>query len=503
MNSPSPLLSDVPGPALTPDPESLQLKREMGFWSSFSLAFAFMSPIIGLYGVFGLALMAAGPAFWWGLLVVLLGQALVAAVLAELASRWPVAGGVCLWSRSLLGHTYSWYAGWAYIWTLIITVAAVAFGGGTFLASLLGIEQPDTTTKIVLGAVILLVSTIANSAGRKWLSLLVTVSIVCEVIASLGVGLVLIIFHRRNSLSTILESFGTAPDTTAYVFGPFLAAVAIIGWSFVGFESAGAIAEEVRSPERKVPRAVLTSLVTVASVITFSCLALLLAIPDIGAAMSGADPDPITTTLTANLGEGITKPLLVTIVLGFIAGTVALQAAVSRSIFAFARLDALPAAKVLRRLSKTDRLPINALLVSAVASMIVLALSASQVYGALIAFATAGFYVAFIFPVLAALVVRLKGAWKAGPFSLGVLGPVVNVAALLWLGFEIVNIAWPRQPEAPWYQNYAVIVVFVILGLAGYVVERHLRRHNSAHLATGAETETETEPDPELLNVGR
>ena len=75
----------------------------------------------------------------------------------------------------------------------------------------------------------------------------------------------------------------------------------------------------------------------------------------------------------------------------------------------------------------------------------------------------AGFYVAFIFPVLAALVVRLKGQWKPGPFSLGVLGPVVNVAALLWLGFEIVNIAWPRQSEAPWYQNYAVVVVFVIL----------------------------------------
>ena len=182
--------------------------------------------------------------------------------------------------------------------------------------------------------------------------------------------------------------------------------------------------------------------------------------------------------------------------LGFIAGTVALQAAVSRSIFAFARLDALPAAKVLRRLSKTDRLPINALLVSAVASMIVLALSASQVYGALIAFATAGFYVAFIFPVLAALVVRLKGQWKAGPFSLGVFGAVVNVAALLWLGFEILNIAWPRQPEAPWYQNYAVIVVFVLLGAAGFMVERRLRRRNSAvHLAT------EPEPEPELLDV--
>lgn len=454
------------------------LKREMGFWSSFSLAFAFISPIIGLYGVFGLALLTAGPAFWWGLLVVLVGQVLVAAVLAELASRWPVAGGVSMWSRSLLGHTFSWYAGWTYIWTLIITVAAVAFGGGTFLASLLGIEQPDNVTKTVLGAVILLISTVANTAGRKWLSFLVTASIVCEVVASLGIGLVLIIFHRHNSLSMLFDSFGTAPDSTGYVVGPFLAAVAIIGWSFVGFESAGAIAEEVRSPERKVPRAILMSLITVASVITFSCLALLLAIPDLGAAMSGADPDPITTTLTANLGEGITKPVLGIIIIGFIAGTVALQAAVSRSIFAFARVDALPASKSLRRLSKADSLPINALLASAVASGVILALSASQVYGALIAFATAGFYIAFIFPVLASLITRLRGRWVAGPFSLGVLGLIVNISAFVWLIFEVINIAWPRQTEVPWYQNYAVIVVFVALGLIGFAVERRLRRRD-------------------------
>ncbi|WP_143019220.1 hypothetical protein [Arthrobacter sp. ov407] len=102
--------------------------------------------------------------------------------------------------------------------------------------------------------------------------------------------------------------------------------------------------------------------------------------------------------------------------------------------------------------------------------------------------------------MLAALIIRLKGAWKTGPFSLGVLGPVVNLAALLWLGFEIVNIAWPRQPVAPWYQNYAVLVVFVILGLAGFAVERHLRRRNGAQLEAVPEPETESEP--ELLNVG-
>ena len=41
------------------------LKREFRLWSSFAFAFAFISPIVALYGIFGLAIMTAGPSFWW------------------------------------------------------------------------------------------------------------------------------------------------------------------------------------------------------------------------------------------------------------------------------------------------------------------------------------------------------------------------------------------------------------------------------------------------------
>lgn len=37
--------------------------------SVFALAFAFVSPIVALYVIFGLAFTAGGAAFWWGFLV--------------------------------------------------------------------------------------------------------------------------------------------------------------------------------------------------------------------------------------------------------------------------------------------------------------------------------------------------------------------------------------------------------------------------------------------------
>ena len=259
------------------------------------------------------------------------------------------------------------------------------------------------------------------------------------------------------------------------------------------------IAEEVRSPERKVPRAVLTSLVTVASVITFSCLALLLTIPDIDAAMSGADPDPITTTLgqfwrgNHQTPPGDHHPGIHRGDGGAAGGCIAID-------FRIRQAGCFTCGQGSEASQQTDRLHQHPL-VSAVASLIVLALSASQVYGALIAFATGRLLRGLHLSSAGRPGSWAEGAWKAGPFSLGVLRPVVNVAALLWLGFEIVNIAWPRQPEAPWYQNYAVIVVFVLLGLAGA-----LRWRGTCVDAIAAprlrRQRQERETEPELLKVG-
>ena len=80
-----------------------RLKREFSLWSAFAFAFAFISPIVALYGIFGLAYSTAGPSFWWNFIIVFAGQLLVALVFAELVSRWPIEGSIYQWSRRLMG----------------------------------------------------------------------------------------------------------------------------------------------------------------------------------------------------------------------------------------------------------------------------------------------------------------------------------------------------------------------------------------------------------------
>ncbi len=48
--------------------------RTMSFWENFALGFTYLSPVVGVYSVFAMALRAAGPPMFWNYLLVGLGQ---------------------------------------------------------------------------------------------------------------------------------------------------------------------------------------------------------------------------------------------------------------------------------------------------------------------------------------------------------------------------------------------------------------------------------------------
>ena len=66
------------------DSGPVELKREFSLWSTFAFAFAFISPIVAMYGIYGLSLATAGPGFWWTFVIVGIGQFFVALAFAEL-----------------------------------------------------------------------------------------------------------------------------------------------------------------------------------------------------------------------------------------------------------------------------------------------------------------------------------------------------------------------------------------------------------------------------------
>lgn len=454
------------------------LRREFSLWSSFAFAFAFISPIVALYGIFGLAISTAGPSFWWGFLLVFGGQLLVAFVFAMLVSRWPIEGSIYQWSRRLLGTGYGWFAGWAYMWTLVIAMATVALGAAGFVANIAGVEAPTGQQRAVIALVILLLGTAVNLVGRQALKIFMSASIIAEVVGSLGLGTWLLLFHRENSLSVLTDggAAGTGPGYLS-LSGPFLVAMAFIGWSFVGFESAGAIAEEVHEPRKNLPKSVIFSLTFIAIVVMYSSLAIVLAIPDLGAVVKGKVADPVYQTLTTALGPGIAKPVEVLFVIGFLASFLALQTSASRVIWSYARDGALPGSHVLSRLSSGSRLPVSAILVTTVVGSALFLLSnvANDVYTLMVNFTTGGFYLAFMFPLAGVLVVQLRRQWRPGPFTLGTLTLPVTAVATVWAFVEFLNISWPRPAYPQRYLDWSVWIVIAVLAVVGGAIFASLR----------------------------
>ena len=338
-----------------------ELKRTLDLLASFSIAFSYISPVVGVYTLFGFGLSTGGPAYLWSLPVVVLGQLLVVLVFCELAVSYPLAGALYQWARRLVGPRYGWFVGWIYGWALIITIAAIDLGAAPYLAELLG--WPVTRASVaLLAAALVAIHTLINYEGVRGTAFITKAGLVTEVIATVAIGGAL--FFGSGPLRPIGTLFSTATPAGVASAPALLAASLAMAWIFFGFESAADVAEEVLDPARRVPRAMILSLLGAAVVTALLVVALILAAPDLTAA--AADPArAISLILEARLGPTLLKGLLVLLMFAYLSCAGAAQAAAARLLYSYARDGMLPGSAWLRRVSASHKVPANATLFTA------------------------------------------------------------------------------------------------------------------------------------------
>ncbi|MFC9545643.1 APC family permease [Streptomyces sp. NPDC014603] len=444
-----------------------EFKRDMGPWANFSLGFTYLSPVVAIYTMFAFGLATAGPPMIWSLVIAGVGQLLVALVFSEIVAQYPVAGGVYPWARRLWGRRYAWLNGWVYMVALFVTIASVVSGAGPYIASLFGFEASvDTVILCSLG--ILALATLINSLGTKVLAQAAIIGFAAELIGALAVGGWLLMTERHHNLGILFDNFG-AGDGTNYLWA--FAAAALIGiYNYYGFEACGDVAEEVRDPGRMIPKAMRRTIYVGGAAATFVAVALALSVVDIRGVISGENPDPVSGILNEAFGTAGAKGVLVIVLLSFLSCTISLQAAAGRLAYSYGRDDMIVGSRLLRKFSARRRVPPYAVVLSGlVPAAVVLGSKFSEdALTKIVSFASLGIYLGFQMVVFAALRARLKGWQPSGAYRLGKWGLPVNIAALVYGITGIVTMAWPRTPEAPWYDNYIVLLsgaVVVGLGL--------------------------------------
>ncbi|WP_435279785.1 APC family permease [Streptomyces sp. 1222.5] len=443
-----------------------------------------ISPVVALFSVLQIGFTIAGVAWWWTLPICLLGQSLLISVYSDLAGRIPLAGGPYQWTRRLVGPAYAWLTGWIAVVAYLAGNATIAYLGAPWLLALAGM-RPTALSLVLISMILVCVSAAANMFGINFLKWLLRVGVGLEMAATLGIGVILLLFYRKQEASILVDSLSGGSRVGDFTVSSFIAAVAVGGWMFIGFDSCVAASEETKGAARSVPRALWLALLGAGFVVIVDAAAVLLAQPELERATSWGNSDPFSTAVTSSFGSWAAKPFAVMILIAFISCGVSAQAMTSRTIYSIARDGVLPASRFLKKVN-SRQVPIGAVLATALAGCLGLMLGLKgAAIGSLIAFGTADVYLTFLMICWAALIDRCRiyfGPYRRERQRLGqsaVPKIFVNVLAVLWLTFEFINVSWPREilaPEgAPWYQIWAAFLLTAIALGVGFVFMRAKR----------------------------
>jgi amino acid transporter len=254
-----------------------------------------------------------------------------------------------------------------------------------------------------------------------------------------------------------------------------------------GFEACADLAEETPDPGRSIPRAMRMTIYMGISASIFVCVALLLAVPDIAAVISGKEINPVGLVLKSAFGVLGARAVIAVVMVSFLSCILSLQAAVSRLLYAYGRDGMVVGSGALTRMSTHAHVPWVALLVAgAIPGLIILSSPfLADAIATIISFATAGIYLAFQMVVVAAIYARLRGWRPGGAFSLGPWGFAVNLVALVYGVGALLDMIWPRTPDQPWFVNYGMIVTMAGILAIGAVYMLLGRPYDQGVAASG------------------
>jgi APA family basic amino acid/polyamine antiporter len=406
-------------------PARIGLRRDMGLGEAVALG---VGGTIGggIFVLVGSAAGAAGPGALIAFGLAFLASLAIAVPYAELACRYPEAGGGYAFARMLLGRRVGFLMGWGFWGAYVFISGYVTLGFGGYLQALVGPSQ-------VVGAVLLVAAcTLVNVAGIRFSGRfqVVVVSLALAgllAFAALGAG------HANPGLLVPLLPRGWSGVLTAALLA-FLA--------FGGFDMVAAAGEEVRHPERNLPLAILLTLVVVLAVyflVTF------VALETLPWQTLGASRAPLRDAARAFGGPVGAALVSAAAVLTTAATGNAVLVVTSRISFAMARDGLLPAA--LARVHSGSGTPWVAILVNGVLLALVALTGSLRVSTSIGGF----LYVAHFVPsVLAVLMPQREGgavpAFRTParrilvPFALGMClvllaasGAVGVLGGLLWL----------------------------------------------------------------------
>ena len=371
----------------------------------------------------------AGASFVW--IAIALVSAAGALVYADLASRVPEAGGPYAYVREAFGRGPAFIDGGLNALVSIPARHAAAVGViGEVLAQLLGVGRPRLLAVLSLASLVALNLPGVRAGARAQrfftaskLALVMTVVILGVVAAGVG---------RTPSGAGALTPI------------PFATAVAACWYSFMGWQDAALLSEEMRTPARDI-RFVLVATVAIVSA---AYLAIHVALFVGLGASDAAGSFPALTLARRLLGAGGESAMSIALLVSMFGGAAESLLVRPRVLFALARDGLVPRALTYVNAGGT---PAGAMLLHAAIVLALVATGSFRSLLAIVAFTQA--FTGFVEAASALVLLDASSCRASGPFARGIL--IVSNALLC------VVVAW-ENPLQIVYTGAAVALLAVV-----------------------------------------
>jgi APA family basic amino acid/polyamine antiporter len=242
-------------------PATSPASRPIGFSTATAIVIGNM---IGS-GVFLLpaALSAYGGLSLIGWILSAAGSVTLALVFARLARFSPRTGGPYVYTRRAFGDLPGFLVAWSYwisIWAANSAIAVALVGYlDPFVPGL--VRQPASAAMLAIAAVWLL--TLVNARGVRVAGRVQVVTTLLKILPLVVVGLAGLVVLQPSHFAVPVEA---AASPAASV----MAVMTLTLWAFLGLESATVPADEVRDPDRTIPRATVVGTVVAAAIYIMS-----------------------------------------------------------------------------------------------------------------------------------------------------------------------------------------------------------------------------------------
>jgi APA family basic amino acid/polyamine antiporter len=428
------LISSVPygyvsGSMSPAPPEPAGLKREIGLFGATALG---IGAIIGsgIFVVTGIVAGIAGPAMIISVLIAGIIALFSALSVAELSVYIPEEGGTYTYAQKLISPFAGFIAGWIWIFSNIFVGAAVSLGFAHYFVTLF----PAIPVKGI-AVIICLIFIIINYIGLKESTLLNNLLVTLKVLILLffiafGLGF----FNGGNMM----------PFAPAGISG-ILSGAALIFFAYTGFARVTIMAEEVKDPEKTIPRSIFLAL----AISTFLyILVSVIAVGLVGASGLSSSGSPLaaaigitgSTTAVFLISSGAmiaTASVLLTTIMG-----------ISRIMFAMARTGDLPA--FLQRIHPGFNTPHYAIWISGACIIAAILLADLTLVIAVSTFAMLIFYL-----IANVAAFRIPSKYQQYPALVPIIGAI---SCLGLIGFLTIN-------------SWIIGIIGLALGVVWYIIQ--------------------------------